>query len=226
MGLIHRDGAGPDGIWNETWSHFGAIQLCSADSAPIAIGPVDVSRVHRHTTGFIGAGSKSVFGNRPIEICPADDISRCVGPVDVRRVHRHTTCIVNFARRRKPTDKIGVEEGSVEIDSSDAVVVRPIDGRARVPVTGENSDRQQGQHNPDSLHKRMSIASRLPERTSPAVHTEISYSDLRNQNGSVSATSARRGADWSRSESNGSATGHSTPTSGSSQAMPDSVAGS
>ena len=44
--------------------------------------------------------------------------------------------------------------------------------------------------------------------------------------GSVSATSASVGAVLSRSESSGSATGHSTPTSGSSQAMPDSVAGS
>ena len=44
--------------------------------------------------------------------------------------------------------------------------------------------------------------------------------------GQLVATSASLGAVVSRSESSGSATGHSTPTSGSSQAIPASVAGS
>jgi hypothetical protein len=46
------------------------------------------------------------------------------------------------------------------------------------------------------------------------------------QKGRLSRTSASFGAALSRSLSSGSSTGHSTTTSGSSQAMPDSVAGS
>ena len=46
------------------------------------------------------------------------------------------------------------------------------------------------------------------------------------QNGSSSPTSASLGPFLSRSESCGSDTGHSTPTSGSSHAIPASVAGS
>lgn len=49
---------------------------------------------------------------------------------------------------------------------------------------------------------------------------------VRCQNGSESTASDSFGACLSRSLSSGSATGHSTPTSGSSQAMPASVAGS
>ena len=48
----------------------------------------------------------------------------------------------------------------------------------------------------------------------------------RYSNGSDSATSASVGAEVSRAESSGSETPHSTPTSGSFQAMPVSVAGS
>jgi hypothetical protein len=52
------------------------------------------------------------------------------------------------------------------------------------------------------------------------------YDRARTQKGSVSTTSASRGAPLSRSLSRGSASGHSTPMSESSQAIPASLAGS
>ena len=85
-------------------------------------------------------------------------------------------------------------------------------GRHEVAATAPQPAEQVGWHEEDPAGER------LREVDDLRLHA---YS-----NGSSAATSARRGADLSRSESSGSPTPHSTPTSGSSQAMPDSVAGS
>ena len=121
--------------------------------------------------------------------------------------------------------------GSVSVD----VVLRwraPVAARERDLAVGSR-ERGPGARRGKALSQRPQI--RVPQRTvlavlridpSTVVGRSAQASAARRYHGSSSATSDSRGALWSRSESTGSVTGHSTPTSGSSQAIPDSVSGS
>ena len=64
------------------------------------------------------------------------------------------------------------------------------------------------------------------DRADPERSAGLRFAARTYENGSSSAISASRGAVASRCETCGSASGHSTPTSGSSQAIPASVPGS